>query len=248
MAARPIALVTGSSVGIGRASALALARDGFDVAFHYLSHQREAEAAAAQAKKEHGAATVVVKADVSKWADVAYLFTQVEEELGAVDALVANAGVYPRMPFEKVNAEEWRRVLDTNLSSVHYCCYRAAPSMKARKRGAIVTLSSILGTKGSLHGVHYAASKAGIQGYTKSLARELAPFGIPVNAVAPGAIETAILQEDTPEQRAARLKTIPMGRVGKPEEVAALVAFLCSSDLTFSTGAVYDISGGRATY
>lgn len=244
MAPRPVALVTGSSVGIGRATALALARDGFDVAFHYLSHEKEAKDAAARAKKRFDAATTAVKADVSRWTDVAYLFTQVEEDLGPVHALVANAGVYPRMPLEKVSPEEWRRVLDTNLSSVHYCCYRAAPAMKEKKRGAIVALSSILGTRGSQHGVHYAASKAGIQGYTKSLARELAPFGIPVNAVAPGAIETAILSEDSEAQREARLKTIPMGRVGTAEEIAETIAFLCGPKARYITGQVIHVNGG----
>lgn len=244
MATRPVALVTGSSVGIGRATGLALARDGFDVAFHCLSHEKEAKEAAAQAKGRYGAATTTVKADVSKWSDVAYLFTQVEEDLGPVHALVANAGVYPRMPLENVSPEEWRRVLDTNLSSVHYCCYRAAPSMKQKKRGAIVTLSSVLGTRGSQHGAHYAASKAGIQGYTKSLARELAPFGIPVNAVAPGAIETAILSEDSEQQREARLKAIPMGRIGSPDEIAEVVAFLCSPKARYITGQVIHVNGG----
>lgn len=243
---RRVALVTGASRGLGRATAVALARSGHDVVVHYHETKSGAQEAAREVEAA-GAQAWLVKADVSRWNEVRRLFRLTESRAGPVDVLVNNAGIYPRMGLAKVGPDEWRRTLDTNLSSQFYCAKLAVPSMIEKKWGRIINLSSILGQKGSRHGVHYASSKAGILGLTKSLALELAPHGITVNAVAPGAIETDILKEDTPEVRAKRLRDIPVGRVGLPREIADVVVFLASDGASYLTGQVLGVNGGLLT-
>lgn len=244
--ARRVALVTGASRGIGAATAIALARDGLDVVVHYHEHeagaQLTAKAVKAQRRRVH-----VAQADLSRWNEAQRLLASAQEAFGTVDVLVNNAGVYPRKTLDATTIDEWRRTLDTNLSSYFYCAKLAAPGMAGRGWGRIVNVSSILGEKGSKHGAHYSSSKAGILGLTKSLALELAPHGVCVNAVTPGAIETDILRGDTPEVRARRLREIPMGRVGVPEEVADVIAFLCGDGARYVTGQVLGVNGGLLT-
>jgi 3-oxoacyl-[acyl-carrier protein] reductase len=243
---RRVALVTGASRGIGQATAIALARAGHDVIIHYHETKKGAEATLRQVALA-GSHGWLAKADVSDWSQVQRLFRGLAKEKRTVDILVNNAGVYPRTRLGQIRIEDWRRTIDTNLSSQFYCAKLAAPSMIQRRWGRIINLSSILGQKGSKHGAHYAASKAGILGLTRSLALELAPHNITVNAVAPGAIETDILKEDTPEARGKRLRDIPMGRVGTPAEVADVVAFLASDAAQYLTGQVLAVNGGLLT-
>jgi 3-oxoacyl-[acyl-carrier protein] reductase len=168
---------------------------------------------------------------------------------GRIDALVNNAGIAGRSaPIWELAVEEWRQVLDIDLTGVFLGCRAVIPTMIEVGSGRVVNIASIAGKEGNPNAVPYSAAKAGVIGLTKAVAKEVATRGIFVNAVAPAVIETPILEQVSEEHIRYMTSRIPMGRVGKPEEVAALVAFLCSPDLTFSTGAVYDISGGRATY
>jgi 3-oxoacyl-[acyl-carrier protein] reductase len=239
---RRLALVTGSSRGIGAATAERLARDGFDVAVHYHREREGAEATLGRVRAA-GARGHVHQADLSRWNEAERLFKEIQSYAAGVDVLVNNAGVYPRKYLHETTAADWESTLATNVGSMFHCGKLAAPHMVEEEWGRIVNLSSVLGTMGSRHGAAYAASKAAVLGLTKSLARELAPSGITVNAVAPGAIETDILRSDTPEVRARRLKEIPAGRVGSPEEVAAVVAFLARDDAGYVNGQTLHVNG-----
>lgn len=213
---------------------------------HFHKAKTGADATVAAVRREGGDAWLI-PADVSKPKEVHKMFAKIEKEVGAPSVLVNNAGMYPRQSLDTITLEDWRRTIDTNLSGAFYCSQRAAPSMVKEKWGRIVNLSSILAQKGSKHGAHYSSSKAGLLGLTRSLALELAPHNITVNAVTPGAIETDILKADTPAVRAKRLKDIPMGRVGTPEEIADVVAFLCGEGARYLTGQVIAVNGGLLT-
>lgn len=240
---RRVALVTGASRGIGAATAARLASDGHDVVVHY--HQQEAGAQATLRDVEAaGAKGWIVQADLSKWDEAQRMFREVAHAARGIDVLVNNAGIYPRKFLHDTSAADFADTLATNLGSVFHCTKLAAPHMIEEEWGRIVNLGSVLGTMGSKHGVAYASSKAGILGLTRSLARELAPHHITVNAVAPGAIETDILREDSPEVRARRLKEIPAGRVGAPGEIAAAVAYLVRDDAAYVTGQTLHVNGG----
>jgi 3-oxoacyl-[acyl-carrier protein] reductase len=238
-----VALVTGASRGIGRAVALRLATDGMDVVVNYLNEAAKA-ARVVEEIEESGARALSFQADVSRESEVSAMLDAVRQALGPIDILVNNAGIYRRSTLEELTADAWEETLQVNLKGSFLCARGAARDMVRSGWGRIVNLSSQIGFLGTEHGAHYAASKAGIVGLTKSLARELAPHGITVNAVAPGAIETDIIGGDTPEVRARRNEAIPLGRVGQPEEVAAVVAFLCSEDAAYITGETIHVNGG----
>ncbi len=234
-------LVTGASRGIGRATALLLAERGYSLGLNYRKSAERAREVL-RAVEARGARAILLKADVGDERQVGRMVRSFVDEFGSVYGLVNNAGLYERRPFPVLAPRMWERTIRTNLTGVYLCCRAALPHFV--EGGRIVNLSSNLGRTGSTQGAHYAAAKAGVIGFTRSLARELAPRKITVNAIAPGPVETDIIASDTPEKRAGRLRAIPLGRVGRPEEIAAAVAYLLSDAAAFTTGAVLDVNGG----
>jgi 3-oxoacyl-[acyl-carrier protein] reductase len=238
------ALVTGAARGIGLAIASRLAAGGARVALLDL----DLPAAEAAARKV-GGETLAIAADVTRTADVDGAVRRVVERWGRLDVLVNNAGITGRsFPIWELTDEDWRRVIDVDLTSVFLCCRAAVKVMLEQGSGRIVNIASIAGKEGNPTLVPYSAAKAGVIGLTKALAKEVATRGIQVNAVAPAVIGTELLKQMEKSTVDLLVSKIPMGRVGTPEEVAALVAWLASDECSFSTGAVFDLSGGRATY
>lgn len=209
---------------------------------HYHEQKAGAEATL-KAVHAAGGKGWLVQADLSRSGEAERLFRDVQRHAAGVDVLVNNAGIYPRKYLHETTAADWERVMATNVGSQFHCARLAAPHMVEEEWGRIINLTSVLGTKGSKHGVAYSASKSAIHGLTKSLALELAPHHVTVNAVAPGAIETDILAQDSPEARAKRLKDIPAGRVGTPDEVAAVVAFLARDEAAYVSGQIIHVNG-----
>ncbi|HET6353005.1 glucose 1-dehydrogenase [Streptomyces sp.] len=244
---RPVTIVTGGSRGIGAATCVRLAADGHDLALAYVSDSAAANEVAA-AVRAAGARCVTVQADVSEEADVERLFDTAARELGPVTGLVNNAGVTgPLGRLADTRTSDLRRVIDVNLLGYLLCCRRAARDMAALGSGAIVNISSAAATLGSPgEYVHYAATKAATDALTVGLAKELGPDGIRVNAVAPGVINTDMhATMGDPDRPSKAATTIPLGRPGEPEEIAAAVAWLLSPDASYTTGTVLRVSGGR---
>ncbi|WP_405583979.1 3-oxoacyl-ACP reductase FabG [Streptomyces sp. NBC_01092] len=238
-----IALVSGGSRGIGRATVLRLARDGYDVAFCYRSNTDAAEQLAKEAA-ESGTRVTATRCDVADADDVRDWYARTERELGPVDAAVTSAGITRDRPLVLMPEDDWNQVLRTNLDGVYHVCRAAAFSMSKRKTGAIVNLSSVAGIYGNMGQANYAASKAGIIGFTKSLAKECGPRGIRANVVAPGLIETDMVGDMPEAALQKQLKNVALGRLGRPEEVADLVSFLVSERAAYITGSVFEIHGG----
>ncbi|HEU5189557.1 MAG TPA: SDR family NAD(P)-dependent oxidoreductase [Methylomirabilota bacterium] len=238
------ALVTGAARGIGLAIARRLAADGARVAVLDLD-RAGAEAAA----KTLGPEVLALTADVTRSAEVDAAVAAVVRRWGRLDVLVNNAGITGRsFPIWELSDEDWARVIDVDLASVFYGCRAAVKVMLPQGGGRIINIASIAGKEGNPTLVPYSTAKAGVIGLTKAVAKEVATRGILVNAVAPAVIGTELLQQMERSTVDFLVSKIPMGRVGRPEEVAALVAWLASDECSFSTGAVYDLSGGRATY
>lgn len=238
------ALVTGAQQGIGRATALALAAAGADVAVNYLDDA----GAAGEVVREieaMGRRAVGVQADVSVPGQVEAMTTTVARELGGVDVLVNNAGVFPRVPFLEMKEGDWDFVLGVNLKGSFLCAQAAARVMVQRGRaGAIVNLASTAVRGGPL-GVHYSASKSGVVGMTRAMALELAPHGIRVNAIAPGLTDTAQPRYGHSEEGLATLaRAVPMGRMAQPAEIAGVIVFLASDDARYVTGQTVFVNGG----
>jgi 3-oxoacyl-[acyl-carrier protein] reductase len=228
------ALVTGGSRGIGRAIALELARAGAEVVVGYRDGRDEAEAVAAEAGAR------AVQADVASPEEAARLV----DEAGDLAVLVNNAGVTRDGLLARMPDEDWRVVLETNLSSVFYTCRAAARGMMKRRAGAIVNVSSVVGVHGNPGQTNYSASKAGIIGFTKALARELGGRGVRANVVAPGYVETRLTEVLPEEARGLMLANTPLARLGQPDDVAGAVRFLCSDEASFITGEVLLVDGG----
>jgi NAD(P)-dependent dehydrogenase (short-subunit alcohol dehydrogenase family) len=244
MTGNRIGIVTGGARGIGRAIATRLAADGVTIAICDIDLDAAQVGATAI-----GNGALAVPLDVTSEESWAQTVTTVESAAGPVSILVNNAGIAGRSaPAWELTVDEWRQVIEIDLGGVFLGCRAVLPGMIERGYGRIVNIASIAGKEGNPNAVPYSAAKAGVIGLTKAIAKEVATKGILVNAVTPAVIETEILRQVSAEHIAYMTSRIPMGRVGQPEEVAELVRFLCSDALTFSTGAVFDISGGRATY
>jgi 3-oxoacyl-[acyl-carrier protein] reductase len=241
-----VAIVTGAARGIGRAIATRLLTDGFVVAIADLDG--DAAASTAVELQSLGKAFPIA-VDVTDMQSVRNMADQVLNAYEAIDVLVNNAGIAGRAaPVVDYPEQEWRRVFAVNVDGVFYCSKAVLPSMLRRRSGRIVNIASISGKEGNPNMSAYSCSKAAVIGFTKSLAKEVATQGIFVNCITPAVIETEILNQLTNEAVQYMVSKIPMGRVGKPSEVAALVSWLASDECSFSAGAVFDISGGRATY
>ncbi len=238
-----IAVVTGGGRGIGRAIALELAKRGATVVINY---NRSADAAQAVLDeiKAAGGDGMVVQADVSDADQVDALFKAVTGEYGKVDILVNNAGTTRDNVIMMLKPEDFDVVVNTNLRSAWLCCKVASRAMMRKRTGRIINITSVVGISGNGGQTNYAASKAGMIGVTKSLAKEVATRGITVNAVAPGFIETAMTEELSDEVKETALSHIPLGRMGQPQDVAKAVAFLASDDAEYITGQVLVVDGG----
>ena len=238
-----VAIVTGGAKGIGKAIALGLVREGAKVAIIDSDRER-----LEMLKKEMGKEKkqlMVIPCDITKSGEVEENVDQVRREFGRIDILVNNAGIIRRGTIETVSEEDWDRVIEVNLKGTFNCCKAVAGIMKQQGYGKIVNVSSIAGKMGDITSAPgYGPSKAGIDALTKTLARQLAQYGVNVNGVAPHAIETEMSAQWSPERRKEIIASIPLGRLGKPEDVAEAVLFLASEEASFITGEILDVNGG----
>lgn len=248
-----VAIVTGGVRGIGRASAIALARDGADLAIFDLDEANStAVRKTREAIAELGRQCLYIQTDVTQSAQIERAVAATVAEFGKLTILVNNAGKgRDPVAIEELREEDWDAVVDLNLKSAYLCCRAAVPHLKKRKYGKIINLSSTAGRGISPDSVvSYAGAKAGVIGFTRQLARELGKFGINVNAIAPGGIRTGRVIERfdhaSEDRRKRMLEPIPLGRLGQPEEVGSVVAFLASQDASFITGAIIDVNGGKS--
>jgi len=241
--AKKVAVVTGAARGIGRSIALELARKRASVIIVDLLIG-EAEKVAAEIRKI-GSQSLALQVDVTQTEMVREKFGEAIEKFGRIDILVNNAGVLQDAFITDIKEEDWDRVIDINLKGVFNCCKAVVNYMLQQKRGKIINIASVGGKDGfPLAGVHYSASKAGVMGFTRQLAKQLAPYGITVNAVAPGTTETEMILHRTPQQKKELMEKIPMGRLGKPEDTARAIAFLASDEASFITGETLNVCGG----
>ena len=237
------ALVTGASRGIGRAIALALASKGFAVALNYAGSHDAAEAVKKEIEAAGGKA-FTVQGDVSKSEDVDRVFKAVKDEFGGLDVLVNNAGINRDALLIRMKESNWDDVIATDLKSDFLTTKAAAAIMMRKRKGSIINISSVVGIMGNIGQANYAAAKAGVIGRTKACAKEMAARNIRVNAVAPGFIETAMTDGIPEKIREGMISSIPMGRMGQPEDVAKAVCFLASDDSSYITGQVLVVDGG----
>ncbi len=240
-----VAIVTGAVRGIGRAIAHELARDGFAVVVNYRGDADMATSLCDELD-DAGAQTLAVRADITNAGDVAGLIEQTINTFGRLDALINNAGITRDTLLMRMSEEDWDAVLETNLKGAFLCSKAAIRPMMRQRSGAIVNLTSVVGLIGNAGQTNYSAAKAGLIGFTKSLAREVGSRGITVNAVAPGFIETRLTDVLSDDVKGAMLERIPLGRFGTPEDVASAVSFLVSPAARYITGTVLSVDGGMA--
>ncbi len=236
------ALITGGAKGIGAAVCRQLAEDGYKIAINYNSSSKEAEELKNELSKiTH---TELFQADVSDSGQVERMFSDIESIFGGVDVLVNNAGIAEQALFTDITDEMWQRMIGVNLSAAFYCCRRALKYMINQKYGAIINIASMWGETGASMEVHYSASKAGLIGLTKALAKEVGLSGVTVNAVSPGVITTDMMAQFSESDKAALKDETPMGVLGEPEDVAGAVSYLVSDKARFITGQVISVNGG----
>jgi acetoacetyl-CoA reductase len=241
--AKRIALVTGAMGGLGTAICKALAQSGFTVVANCLPNFPPKEEWLAKMKAD-GFDFIAAEADVTDYEGCAAMVKKIEAEVGPIDVLVNNAGITRDSVFKKMDKSQWDAVLSTNLDSVFNVTHQVLGGMADRGWGRVINLSSVNGVKGQFGQANYAAAKAGILGFTKSIAAEVAKKGVTVNAIAPGYIGTDMVMAIKQEVRDSIVATIPVGRLGKPEEIGALCAYLVSDLAGFMTGATLNINGG----
>ena len=238
-----VALITGASRGIGRAIALRLARDGYTVVVNYRADDAAAQSTA-RILEALGGDGMLCRADVADEAAVRRMVAAVEDRFGTIDLLVNNAGIAEQSLFTDLSAAQWKRMMDVHVNGAFYTSSAVLPGMIRRKSGVIVNVASMWGQTGASCEVHYSTAKAALIGMTKALAKEVGPSGIRINAVAPGAVETDMMAGFSDDDKAALAEDTPLGRLGKPEEIAAAVAFLASNEAAFITGQVLSPNGG----
>lgn len=238
---RKAVLITGASRGIGKACALKLAEEGYAIGVNYNKNEQMANEIVDRIIDSGGEAKAL-SADVASEENVKEMVGVFVEEFGDIFGLVNNAGIYNRKKFSELTLKDWEDTITINLTGTFICTKTAFPHIP--EGGRIINIASVLAHMGSSQGAHYAASKAGIIGFSKSLARELAPKKITVNVVAPGATETDIIAHDTPEKRKERGRITPIGRVAQPEEMAFAVSFLLSEKANYITGETINVNGG----
>ncbi|MBB6217811.1 3-oxoacyl-[acyl-carrier protein] reductase [Anaerosolibacter carboniphilus] len=237
------AVVTGGSRGIGRAIALKLAEMGANIVVNYTSAPQKAEEVVALVK-EMGREAVAIQANVSDSEQIQKMMQEVEERFSTIDILINNAGITRDTLLMKMKDEDWDQVMEINLKGTFNCTKAVTRKMMKQRSGKIVNIASVVGVMGNVGQANYAASKAGIIGFTKSVAKELATRGINVNAVAPGFIQTEMTDVLTEEVKEVLMNNIPMKQLGTPEDVANVVAFLCSDAAKYITGQVLHVDGG----
>jgi len=236
-----VAIITGASRGIGKATALALAEEGAKVVVNYASSSDAADAVVAEIV-DGGGSAIALKADVSQPQEVDNLVKETINQLGRIDILVNNAGITRDTLMLRMKLEDWQNVINLNLTGVFLCCKAVSKIMLKQRSGKIINISSVAGQMGNPGQANYSAAKAGVIGLTKTLAKEFAPRGVMVNAVAPGFIETDMTSGLQAEEI---LKMIPLSRYGKPEEIAGMIRFLCAdSSSNYITGQVFNVDGG----
>lgn len=240
-----VVLITGASRGIGAAAAIRFAQSGANLALNYFRHEREASDVASKVRS-FGVRAVTVQTDVSRFEDVRALFDQTIEKFGRIDIVVANAGVWTEGAVDQLDPSQWQETIAVNLNGVYACCHFAARVMKEQQSGRIITVSSTAGQRGEAFHSHYAASKGGIISLTKSLATELGPYGITVNSVAPGWVDTDMSAGPlrNPHEIEKIVEGIPLRRVATADDVAGPILFLASDLARHITGEVLNVNGG----
>lgn len=238
-----VALVTGASRGIGRATAIELSKKGYTVVINYAGNKEAAE----NVKKEIesiGGSAITIQGNVANTEDVDRIFSEIKEKYGRIDVLVNNAGITRDGLMIRMKETQWDEVISTNLKGVFLVAKAAASMMMKQRSGSIINIASIVGVVGNIGQVNYSAAKAGVIGMTKTMAKEFAARGIRVNAIAPGFIETDMTEVLPEKVKENMLKSIPLGRMGKAQEIANAVCFFASSDASYITGQILKVDGG----